>query len=95
MDQAGGRWEKTGHVLVIEMDDRAVRHRQPWLVLASEWPTDGDETPESGSTLYARDEVVRGDSSVPWVFPGNHNRTPIYGIKPVQESKKGNSSWIF
>ncbi|KAL8935867.1 MAG: hypothetical protein Q9216_005218 [Gyalolechia sp. 2 TL-2023] len=88
-EQAGGRWEKTGHVLVVDMDDRAVRHRQPWLVLASEWPTDGDETPEGGFTLYAGDKVMRDDPNVPGVFPGDNNRTPICCIKPLQESKGG------
>ncbi|KAL8753128.1 MAG: hypothetical protein Q9199_005259 [Rusavskia elegans] len=80
-----GRWNKTGHVLVIDMDDRDIRHRQPWLVLASEWPTDGAETPEGGFTIYAEEKVGRDDSTVPGVFPGDKNRTPICRIMPIDE----------
>ncbi|KAL8719610.1 MAG: hypothetical protein Q9225_003411 [Loekoesia sp. 1 TL-2023] len=79
-----GDWEKTGHVLVIDMDDRAVRHRQPWFVLASEWPTDGYETPEGGFTIYAEEEVERDDTLVPGRFLGDDNRTTICRIKPMQ-----------
>ncbi|KAI4270285.1 MAG: hypothetical protein L6R38_007174 [Xanthoria sp. 2 TBL-2021] len=77
-----GGWNKTGHVLVIDMDDRDIRHRHPWLVLASEWPTDGTETPEGGFTIYAEEEVGRNDSTVPGVFPGDENRTPVCRIMP-------------
>ncbi|KAL8733562.1 MAG: hypothetical protein Q9166_001970 [cf. Caloplaca sp. 2 TL-2023] len=86
-ENSEGRWEKTGHVLVIDMDDRAVRHRQPWLILASEWPTDGDETVEGTFTHYAEEDVQRGDNSVAGVFPGNENRTPICCIRPKRESR--------
>lgn len=48
-----GAWRKTGHVLVMDMDDRNIRHRQPWMVLASEWPTDGEETPKGTFTIKA------------------------------------------
>lgn len=89
MESLGGGWEKTGHVLVIDMDDRAVRHRQPWFILASEWPTDGDETSEGGFTIYAGEDVERDDSSVPGVFPGDNNRTPICCIKPMWKAKDG------
>lgn len=82
-----GRWNKTGHVLVIDMDDRDVRQRQPWLILASEWPTDGAETPEGGFTIYADEKVGRNDRTVPGVFPGDNNRTPICRIMPM--NKKG------
>ncbi|KAL8770274.1 MAG: hypothetical protein Q9209_003910 [Squamulea sp. 1 TL-2023] len=77
-----GEWNKTGHVLVIDMDDRDVRHRHPWLILASEWPTDGAETSEGGFTIYAEDEVDRDESAVLGVFPGDNDRTTIFRIKP-------------
>ncbi|KAL8785540.1 MAG: hypothetical protein Q9213_003288 [Squamulea squamosa] len=76
-----GNWTKTGHVLVIDMNDRAVRHRQPWLILASEWSTDGAET-SGGFIIYAEDEMDQDDSTVPGVFPGDNNRTTICRIKP-------------
>ncbi|KAL8927265.1 MAG: hypothetical protein Q9208_002441 [Pyrenodesmia sp. 3 TL-2023] len=87
---ADGRWRKTGHVLVIDMDDREIRHRHPWLVLASHWPTDnGEETSDGYFTIYAEEQVAFNDSSQPGVFPGNFNRTPICVIKPVDKSSSG------
>ncbi|KAL8771059.1 MAG: hypothetical protein Q9209_003478 [Squamulea sp. 1 TL-2023] len=87
MQNPEGEWNKTGHVLVIDMDDRAVRHRQPWLILASKWPTDGEETEEGSFTLQADEEVQRGDKSVAGVFPGDDNRTPICCIRPKHRIK--------
>ncbi|KAL8677630.1 MAG: hypothetical protein Q9186_005965 [Xanthomendoza sp. 1 TL-2023] len=81
-------WMKTGHILVIDMDDRAIRHRQPWLILASEWPTDGEETGEGTFTLHAEESVQRDDSSEPGVFPGDMNRTPICCIWPQRRFGK-------
>lgn len=48
-------WYKTGHVLVIDMEDG--RNRQPWFVLASEWPTDDDRIIEDNFITYAPKEV--------------------------------------
>lgn len=81
-----GQWNKTRHVLVNDMDDRNVRQRQPWLVLASEWPTDDAEAPDGGFT-YAEETVGRNDRTQPGVFPGDNNRTPICRIMP--RKKKG------
>ena len=78
-----GAWEKTGHVLVIDMGDRRVRHRNPWFVLASEWPTDGEETEEGDCYYHAKENVWRDASAEPGVFPGEKNRTPIYRIDPM------------
>ncbi|KAL8853174.1 MAG: hypothetical protein Q9221_001908 [Calogaya cf. arnoldii] len=85
-----GQWKKTGHVLVIDMDDRDIQQRQPWLVLASSWPTDGAETPEGGFTIYAEEEVGLNDSAAAGVFPGDKNRTPICRIMPKKGKGKGN-----
>ncbi|KAL8763144.1 MAG: hypothetical protein Q9184_000989 [Pyrenodesmia sp. 2 TL-2023] len=87
MEASNGDWIKTGHVLVIDMDERHVRHRQPWLVLASQWPTDGEETPASEFTWYADETVDRGDKEQPGVFPGDRNRTPICRIRPLRGEK--------
>lgn len=83
MQDSDGKWRRTGHVLVIDMDDRTIRSRQPWLVLASEWPTDGEQTPEDDFTIRAEEIVDRGDNSQPGVFPGDRNRTPICCVKPM------------
>ncbi|KAL8842824.1 MAG: hypothetical protein Q9176_002460 [Flavoplaca citrina] len=80
-----GKWNKTGHVLVIDMDDRNVRQRQPWLILASEWPTDGEETEDGDFTIHAEETVGRNDRSAPGVFPGDNNRTPICRIMPMNK----------
>ena len=85
-----GQWKKTGHVLVIDMDDRNVRQRQPWLVLASEWPTDDAEAPDGGFTLFAEETVGQNDRTQPGVFPGDNNRTPICRLMPMK--KKGTAN---
>ena len=78
-----GVWEKTGHVLVIDMGDKDVRHRHPWFVLASEWPTDGEETAEGDFYYRAKEHVWRDASAEPGVFPGDKNRTTICRIDPM------------
>ncbi|KAL8652350.1 MAG: hypothetical protein Q9226_004311 [Calogaya cf. arnoldii] len=92
LQQAGknGKWKKTGHVLVIDMDDRDIRQRQPWLVLASEWPTDGTETSEGKFTIQAEKTVGRNDRTAAGVFPNDNNRTPICRIMPKKGKGKGN-----
>ena len=87
LQEDAGVWTKTGHVLVIDMDDKNLRHRQPWLVLASEWPTDGGETQETTFAYRARETVLRPDKGAAGVLPGDNNRTPICKICPVDESK--------
>ncbi|KAL8975246.1 MAG: hypothetical protein Q9197_000549 [Variospora fuerteventurae] len=90
MKNAADVWEKTGHVLVIDMDDRDTRHRHPWLVLASEWPTDGEETGDGQFTIRAAKDVMRDDPTQLGVFPGDNNRTPICKIVPWdREMKEG------
>ncbi|KAL8751988.1 MAG: hypothetical protein Q9184_005881 [Pyrenodesmia sp. 2 TL-2023] len=86
MQDSRGDWIRTGHVLVIDMDERSVRHRQPWLVLASEWPTESEQTPEDEFTIRAEEIVDRDDSSEPGVFPGDRNRTPVCRIEPAVPS---------
>lgn len=87
LQEDAGVWRKTGHVLVIDMDDRNLRHRQPWLVLASEWPADGEETQEGDFTYRARETVFRPDKDAAGVLPGDNNRTTICEIRPMDESK--------
>lgn len=87
LQENAGIWKKTGHVLVIDMDDKHLRHRQPWLVLASEWPADGEESREGKLTNRARETVLRPDKGAAGVLPGDNNRTPICEIRPMDESK--------
>ncbi|KAL8785045.1 MAG: hypothetical protein Q9195_008805 [Heterodermia aff. obscurata] len=87
LQKDAGFWKKTGHVLVIDMDHKHLRHRQPWLVLASEWPTDGEETEEGDFTCRATETVLRPDKGAAGVLPGDNNRTPICEIRPMDESK--------
>lgn len=82
MQNEEGAWQKTGHVMVIDMDDRDVRHRQPWFILASEWPADGEDLGDDTFTIRAPENVERNDSTQAGVFPGDNNRTPICRIVP-------------
>ena len=87
LQEDAGVWRKTGHVLVIDMDDRNLRNRQPWLVLASEWPADGEDTQEEDFTYLATEAVLRPDKEAAGVLPGDNNRTTICEIRPMGESK--------
>lgn len=82
MQDPDGDWTKTGHVLVIDMDDRATRHRQPWLILAPDWPTDGEEPEDGTFTFHAEEDVDRGSKYAAGVFPGDNDRTTICCIRP-------------
>ncbi|KAI4169209.1 MAG: hypothetical protein LQ343_005871 [Gyalolechia ehrenbergii] len=82
-EDAFGEWRKTGHVLVMDMDDRSIRHRHPWLVLASQWPAEDCEDTEDDSGFHYVSEVVyRNAEAAAGVFPGDRNRTPICSIQP-------------
>ena len=78
-------WSRTGHVLVIDMDER--RNRHPWIVLASHWPHEFEDA-DGGFTDYAEKRVLRDDSTQPGVLPGGHNRTSIGRIDPVDKSSE-------
>ena len=81
-------WIKTGFVLVIDMDDRKYRHRQPWFVLAPEWPTDGYEAADGTFTHRAPRTVSFNDASTYGVLPGGHNRTPLGKVLPREETDR-------
>ena len=87
-----GTWRKTGHVLVMDMDDKEIRHHQSWFVLASEWPTDGEETHDGDFVHRARKRVLRPDRSQAGVLPGDNNRTPICCIIPKADPKPDRDS---
>ena len=83
MEGCDDSWAKTGHVLVMDMGDKRVRHRNPWFILASKWPTDGEQA-EDGGQYYKAKEIVKRDAASEYgVLPGDHNRTPICRIEPM------------
>ncbi|KAL8966599.1 MAG: hypothetical protein Q9197_005891 [Variospora fuerteventurae] len=89
MQESPGSWTRTGHVLVMDMDDKAIRHRQPWLVLSPEWPRDADDViddADGGDTFYASSKVRRNHHTEPGVFPGDKNRTSICSIRARDHS---------
>ena len=87
-----GTWRKTGHVLVMDMDDKDIRHCQAWFVLAFDWPTDGEETHDGDFVHRARKRVLRPDRSQAGVLPGDNNRTPIRCIIPKADPKPDRDS---
>ena len=44
-------WVRTGHVLVIDMDEAANKKRHPWFLLASEWYDDHCLYPDGDRTI--------------------------------------------
>lgn len=78
-------WNRTGHVLVIDMDKG--RNRQPWIILASAWEVDDGY---SSDTVRAPQTVPRNDTRAFGVFPGHGERTTIARINA--QSGKSNTS---
>lgn len=81
--------------MVMDMDPG--RLRQPWFVMASEWPTDDGEIAKEGDedemdieemyTWYADKRVLRDNPQQQYgIFPGDKNRTPICEIQPLEAS---------
>ena len=83
----GNQWRRTGHVLVMDMDDREIRHRQPWFILATSWPGYHDGTIDGDFYDYAAKSVLRNDDQAAGVLPGGKNRTPICMISPLDPKK--------
>jgi len=69
-----GSWSKTGHALVMDMDEGRDRH--PWYVLASHWPSEFEDA-DGNFTTYAEKKVLRGDFMQPGVLPGGRDRIAI------------------
>ena len=62
-------WHKTGHALVVELEPG--RDRNPWIVLAYEWPNDGEETCDDDYMGYAPQVVDQDDEWTAGVLPGD------------------------
>ena len=70
----------TGHVLVIDVEEG--RNLNPWIVLASKVPTEGESW--DGADLHVPQSVVRDDPETDeGVLPGDYNRTPVGKIKAM------------
>ena len=83
-------WIRTGHVLVIDMDETAIKKRHPWFLLASEWYDDHCRYPDGDRTIYAEQFVEQDRSDVDGIFPNTHNRTTVARLRSAQleEHKK-------
>ncbi|KAL8883991.1 MAG: hypothetical protein Q9215_007868 [Flavoplaca cf. flavocitrina] len=70
-------WDKTGHVLVIDMGPG--RNRHPWIILAEQWDEDDGylfhqvKVPKS---------IGKNSPGAKGVFPGNSDRTTIARLIP-------------
>ena len=70
----------TGHVLVIDVEEG--RNWNPWIVLASKVPTEGESW--DGGDIHVPQSVVRDDPETDeGVLPGDYNRTPVGKIKAM------------
>ena len=76
-------WHKTGHALVVDLEPG--RERNPWIVLAYEWPNDGEETYDDDYMEHAPQVVDRDDEWTAGVFPGDKNRTTVGKIIPFED----------
>lgn len=80
----GDEWVRTGHVLVIDMDETANKKRHPWFLLASEWYDDHCLYPDGDRTIYAEQFVEQGRSDVEGIFPDTNNRTTVARLRSAQ-----------
>ena len=85
-------WIRTGHVLVLDMDDTIEKKRHPWFVLAAEWYDDHG--------WYPDDQVIRSEEFVEQgrtddeegILPGSTSRTTVARLESKQletQNKQG------
>lgn len=84
----GNNLTRTGHVLVIDMDETANRKRHPWFLLASEWYDDECLYPGGDRTIYAEQFVEQARSDVDGIFPKTNNRTTVARLRSAQLEKE-------
>ena len=87
-DEETRTWERTGHALVMDMDEGRDRH--PWIVLAEYWPDDPIEDEER--FIHADQEVDDENPDTPGILPGNTYRTPLARLQHYGESKTMNKN---
>ncbi|KAL8783340.1 MAG: hypothetical protein Q9195_009420 [Heterodermia aff. obscurata] len=68
-------------------DDRQIRHRQPWFILATSWPGHHDGTIDGDFNEYAPKSVARDDEQAAGVLQSGGNRTLICMIFPLHPEK--------
>ncbi len=85
IDRGGGWWQKTGHVLVIDLD---TPDREPWIILASSWETDEDEPLNRIPPEYVTEHDPYGFG----VLPGDTKRTTVGKLKLEDQSPQDQSS---
>lgn len=73
-------WDLTGHALVMDMDRGRDRH--PWIVLASQWPS--DDHPEN-LRYEAEGRPRRDDDPVYGIFDRDHTRTVVAKLIHIDE----------
>lgn len=85
----GNDWIRTGHVLVIDMDDTPNKKRHPWFLLASQWYDDHGLSPNENRTIYAEQFVEQGTSDVEGTFRNTNNRTTVARLRSKQLEDQG------
>ena len=75
-------WHRTGHVLVVDLDEG--RERQPWIVLAAEWPVEKGEAHKyyRGYKHQAERIVPRDAEWVKDILPGGKERVTVAKLVP-------------
>ena len=75
-------FEYTGHALVIDVEEG--RNLNPWIVLSSKYPNNGEPTWTGDYKVYVPEIVDRDDPETDeGVLPGDNNRTPVGKIKAI------------
>lgn len=82
----GQEWTRTGHVLVIDMDETPNKKRHPWFLLAAEWSDDHCMYPDNtDGTIRAEEFVEQGRTDgVEGILPGTTNRTTVARLRSRQ-----------
>ena len=80
----GNEWTRTGHNLVLDMDETGNRKRHPWFLLASEWYDDHCLYSDGDRTIYAEQFVEQGRSDVDGIFPNTNDRTTVARLRSTQ-----------
>ncbi|CAF9941064.1 MAG: hypothetical protein HETSPECPRED_002861 [Heterodermia speciosa] len=84
----GNEWTRTGHVLVLDMDETANKKRHPWFLLASQWYDDHCLYPDGDRTIHAEQFVEQGESDVDGIFPNTDDRTTVARLRSAELEKQ-------
>ena len=81
---SSGHSLRTGHVLVIDMDDIANRQRHPWFLLAPEWLHEHEFDSDEGIIVRAEEFVEQGNFECEGILPGDSQRTTVARLRSRQ-----------